>query len=51
MSLITAVVTKLISENFGFLSRKETASGGCLFAQNAVKEMNMKAKLSKELNH
>lgn len=51
MLLITAAVTILAKENFGFLSRKETASGGCQFAQNVVKEKNMKAKLSKELNH
>lgn len=51
MLLITAALTILISENFGFLSKKETASGGCQFAQNIVKEMNMKAKLSKELKH
>ena len=51
MLLRTAAVAILTSENFGFLSRKETASGGCQFAQNVVKEMNMKGKLSKELNH
>lgn len=51
MLLITVAVKILVSENIGFLSRNKTASGRCLFAQNIVKEMNMKAKLSKELNH
>lgn len=50
MLLITAAVTILTTENFGSLSRKETASGGCQSAQKAAKEMNMKAKLSTELN-
>lgn len=50
--LITAAVTILQSKNLGFLSRKETASGGgYLFAQNVVIEMNMKSKLSREINH
>lgn len=51
MLLIRTAVKILVSENIVFLSRNKTASGRCLFAQNVVKEMNMKAKLSKELNH
>lgn len=50
MLLITAAVTISTTENSGFLSRKETASGGCQSAQNAVTEMNIKTKLSTELN-
>lgn len=51
MLLITAAVTALICENFCFPSRKEITSGGCQFAHKVVKKKNMKAKLSKELNH
>lgn len=49
--LITAAATIFERKNLGFLSRKETASGGYLFAQNVVIEMNMKSKLSREINH
>lgn len=49
--LLTAAVTILKSKNLGFLSRKETASGGYLFAQNVLIEMNTKSKLSREINH
>lgn len=49
--LITAAVTIFKSEILDFLSRKERASEGCLFAQNVVIETNMKSKLREEINH
>lgn len=49
--LITAAVTILKSKNLDFLSRKQTLLGGYLFAQNVVIEMNLKSKLSREINH